>query len=241
MKVKIGKYKNWYGPYQLAETLCFWAKDVEDEYGFKSKPQWVHDFGEWLAHGSVEPDEEVPVGARKPLFEPKEQHITWLYKLLLWIDKKKKRTVKIQIDPWDTWGADNTLALIILPILKQLKATTHGAPFVDDEDVPDELKSTAAPPKENDWDTDDNHFKRWDYVLDQMIWAFENIVNDEWQEQFHTGEYDTYLEKMEDGNYLMVKGEKDTSSFDKEGYEAYDARIANGLRLFGRYYRNLWD
>ena len=36
MKVKIGPYKNWFGPYQLAELLCFWAKEtVVDEYGMK--------------------------------------------------------------------------------------------------------------------------------------------------------------------------------------------------------------
>ena len=38
MKAHIGPYKSWFGPYQLAELLCFWAKDVEDEYGMKSKP-----------------------------------------------------------------------------------------------------------------------------------------------------------------------------------------------------------
>ena len=59
MKVKIGTYTKWVGPYQLAELLCFWAKPVEDEHGFKSKPDYVHNFGEWLAHGSVEPEAEV--------------------------------------------------------------------------------------------------------------------------------------------------------------------------------------
>ena len=38
MKVKIGTYTNWFGPYQLAELLCFWVKDVKDESGMKSKP-----------------------------------------------------------------------------------------------------------------------------------------------------------------------------------------------------------
>ncbi len=43
---------------------------------------------------------------------------------------------------------DYTLSHIVVPMLKQLKETKHGAPFVDDEDVPEELKSTSAPPKE---------------------------------------------------------------------------------------------
>jgi len=78
----------------------------------------------------------------------------------------------VKIDKWDTWSMDYTLSHIIVPMLKQLKETKHGSPNVDDEDVPENLRSTAAPAKENDWDIDDNHFKRWDWFLDEMIWAF---------------------------------------------------------------------
>jgi hypothetical protein len=53
---------------------------------------------------------------------------------------------------------DHTLSHIVLPMLKQLKKDKHGSPLVDDEDVPEELRSTSAPAKENDWDIDDNHF-----------------------------------------------------------------------------------
>ena len=45
MKVKIGPYKDYFGPYQLAEKLCFWAKPVKDEWGIEDKPDWVHNFG----------------------------------------------------------------------------------------------------------------------------------------------------------------------------------------------------
>jgi len=53
MKVYLGPYTSWLGPYQLAELLCFWAKEVEGKYSVKNKPDWVHNFGEWLAHGNV--------------------------------------------------------------------------------------------------------------------------------------------------------------------------------------------
>jgi len=49
MKVVIGKYHTWIGPYQIAEALCFWAKPVKDEIGMPRKPDWVHLFGNWLA------------------------------------------------------------------------------------------------------------------------------------------------------------------------------------------------
>ena len=90
----------------------------------------------------------------------------------------------VKIDRWDTWSMDHTLAHIILPMLKQLKKDKHGAPFTNDKDVPKELKSTSAKPKENEWDTDEFHFQRWDYILDEMIWAFEQKINDDDEGKF---------------------------------------------------------
>lgn len=245
MKVKIAKYKSYFGPYQLAEALCFWAKPVKDEYGIERKPDWVHDFGEWLAFGYVEAEPEV--GEPVPLFGKRtERKPKWFARAicgtLSFIEKLRgERTVKIQIDPWDTWSADHTLSLIILPMLKQLQATKHGASHVDDDDVPDELKSTSAPAKENDWDTDDNHFKRWDWVLDEMIWTFEHLIDDEWENEFYSGEHETFTVKREDGMHEWVKGENDTFKVDYEGMQRVNDRIQNGLRLFGKYYRGLWD
>ena len=94
---------------------------------------------------------------------------------------ERARKINIRIDKYDTWSMDSTLALIIHPMLIQLKQTKHGSPWIDDEDVPEELRSTSAPPKENEWDTDDNHHARWDWVLDEMIWAFETHLDDESQ------------------------------------------------------------
>ena len=239
MRVKIGGFKNWFGPYQLAKLLCFWAKPVKSEYDFESEPQWVHNFGEWLAHGSVEPDAKVG----EITSWDRERHDTLLSRFLTWIHSKQKRTVKVHIDRWDTWSMDHTLGYIVLPMLKQLKATKHGAPFVDDKDVPAELRSTAAPPKENDYDTDENHFKRWDWVLDEMTFAFETKAGslEDWEDQFHTGEHDIQWKQLENGNSEMIRGPKDTSKYDMKGRKAYQKRISNGFRLFGKYYENLWD
>ena len=237
MKVHIGPYKNWFGPYHLATKLCFWAKPVVDEHGFRDKPDWVHKFGEWLAHGSVEPEAEV--GEVRSLTS--ERHNTWLYKLLLWLDKRRTRKIKVRIDRWDTWGMDHTLALITLPMLKQLQATKHGAPWVDDEDVPENLRSTSAPPLANEWDTDDNHFKRWDWVLDEMIFAFESKVDDSWEDQFHKGSSDLAFKKLENGFSELVTSENSTRLVDWDGKKAYQKRISNGFRLFGKYYEGLWD
>jgi len=248
MKVKIGPYKRWFGPYQLAEALCFWAKPVKDEWGIESKPDWVHNFGEWLAHGSVapEPTPDNPISKWKD-----DRPLTPLYKFMQWLHERKQRKVQVRIDPWDTWSMDHTLAYIVLPMLEQLKATKHGAPFVDDKDVPKELRSTSAPSlSEDDKDcgaVDDLYFKRWDWVLDEMIFAFRSKLDDNWEDQFHSGEYDWASKATEfDENgkpklYQLVKGPNDTHKIDMKGLKAYQKRISNGFRLFGKYYENLWD
>jgi len=149
----------------------------------------------------------------------------------IWFDRRTQQ-IKVRIDRWDTWSMDHTLAHIVLPMLIQLKATKHGAPWVDDEDVPEELRSTSAPPKENEYDTDDFHFKRWDWVLDEMIWAFEQKCRDDWQDDY----YGDYVEDQKNGSMA--------GSFewiDDKGRDAHQKRMSNGFKLFGKYFENLWD
>jgi hypothetical protein len=227
MKVKIGPYKSWIGPYQIAELLCFWAKPAVDEHGFKSKPDWVHDFGTWLSGGKYGE--------------------STLLKVCQWIESKRKRQIYVRIDAYDTWSMDSTLAYIILPMLKQLKATTHGSPNTDDADVPEELRSISGAPKESEYDTDSNHFKRWDWILGEMIHAFECKIDDSWQDQYQSGEHDMqFVPSAWDDTgkptiHEMIRGPKDTYQCDYEARAVHQARISNGFRLFGKYYENLWD
>jgi hypothetical protein len=143
------------------------------------------------------------------------------------------RRVKIVIDPYDTWSMDHTLALIIVPMLKQLKATKHGAPLVDDEYVPEHLRSTSAAPKENEWDTDTNHFKRWDYIIDEMIWAMEQIVDYDSDSKFYDhSEVNEEADIMEQVEQIKC---------DYAGLQKHHERIANGTKLFGIFFQSLWD
>lgn len=252
MKVYIGKGKDWFGPYQLAEALCFWAKKDVDEYGFEHNPEWVHKFGEFLAHGFHKETQQ-----QKRIWLNTDRPETWLYKLLNWIHSKKIDTQYIKIDYWDTWSMDQTLSPIILPMLKQLKATKHGSAQVDMEDVPEYMRTTDT----EDWDSQitfdfykedqekrqyDVH-DRWDWVLDEMIFAFEHLVDNSWEDKYHVGKIEYLSEPCkwdENGKptlYQMKDGPNHTHKCDYEGLRAEWERVDNGLRLFGRYYRGLWD
>lgn len=149
----------------------------------------------------------------------------------------------VHIDNWDVWNMDTTLARIVYPMLLKLKELKHGSPSVDDEDVPDELKSTNAPPKENEWDTDGLHHDRWDWVLDEIIWTFSQLQKgDNGDSMFYSGDSDILFEPIEDGKlFEMKRGPKDTFRVDDEGKKAHYKRIENGLRLFAKYYFGLWD
>jgi hypothetical protein len=150
------------------------------------------------------------------------------------LDKRSSQKISVRIDNYDTWSMDHTLAPIILPMLKQLKATKHGSPWVDDEDVPEELRSTNAEPKTDEYDIDSNHHKRWEWVLGEMVWAFEQKCRDDWEGDYYKYEDDpTNTEGLGIGLKLVWE--------DREGRKAHQTRMSNGFRLFGKFFENLWD
>lgn len=156
----------------------------------------------------------------------------------------KERKVKIVIDKFDSWNAEHTLALIAAPLLKQLKETKHGAPFVDDEDVPEHLRSTACPPKENEWDVDENHFKRFDYVLDEVIFAMEEIAN--WNENEpeifkHVGDMEWSEADPATGLHRMISSGCVEIPEMVEPNRLYHERIKKGCLLLGKYWLGMWD
>lgn len=164
---------------------------------------------------------------------------SYIQKLFDKINDFNVRKIKIKIDKYDTWSMDHTLALIILPMLKQLKQTKNGAPFVDDSDVPEGIRSTNAIDDKDDLDK--YHFIRWDYVLNEIVWAFEQIVNDDGDDIFFTGTVDIeFPESSEEYPPVIFKKSPDYH-FDKDAYTKHHERINNGLWLFGKYYRGLWD
>ncbi len=76
----------------------------------------------------------------------------------------KKQKVKIKIRNCDAWNLDYTMALILLPMFKRLKKIKGGASLISDDDVPEELKSTSAPPLVDEYDVDDNYFPRYEWL-----------------------------------------------------------------------------
>lgn len=153
------------------------------------------------------------------------------------VEAPEKQHIEVVVDNYDTWSADFTIATIALPLLRQLKTTKQGAPNVDDEDVPEELRSTSAAPKENEWDTDEFWFLRWDYVIDEMIFAMSEVASNRSGEEAFYKYPDDFIESKD----MRIQEYLAAVQFDDEGYEKYYNRVQNGCRLFGKYFQCLWD
>lgn len=210
MKVKIGNYKNWIGPYQIADLL-----------------QKV----------GVSEDTCFNIGAKLS--------DTWIYDVCQWVYDKRKRKVKIKLDKYDTWNMDYTLALLIVPMLKQLKETTNGYPadFSSDYGCVGQLTFDADGFKL----PEDSGAEAWNDTLDKMIWAFGQVISDDWEDQYYTGVEDYQWKDSkfsdEDGTTYkeITNGPKHTLVCDSEGIKKHYERMQEGFDLFGKYYRNLWD
>ena len=208
MKIFLGNYKDYIGPYQLAQKLLFW-KD-------KNSSQ-VNDLGHFFKHGYVLSEEEKREENERNfssfftfmdfLENENKKPSTKLNDFCEWLYTKLKRVEFVHIDKYDVWNMDETLAKIIHPMLVRLKETKQGSPKVDLEDVPEYLRpSDSQYNYYEEGKLDDYYHDRWDYVIDTMIYAFNAI-----SKQLDEG--DDYYEPE---------------------------TIKEGLRLFGKYYQDLW-
>ena len=152
---------------------------------------------------------------------------------------KNEQVVYVEIEEWDTWSMDHTLAHIVAPMLVQLRGSTHSFNTVDIEDRPEHLIGTL--PATNSYEPDELAEQAWDWALSEMIFAFESKSKD-WEEQFYSGESDITWKPVENSDcFELINGPKHTFEIDRKGMKAYQDRITNGFRLFGKYYENLWD
>ena len=227
MIIYKSNYRNhWLSPYTILEKVFFWREIDYDEPIIKKLSDFLNPFS-----------------------------VAWQK----FLDFVHPRINYVKIDRYDTWSMDHTLADIILPMLKQLRDTKHGSPMVDVEDVPEELRRVGYEDGSSQFilkfedqeqyqkDSWDITHRRWEWVLNEMIFAFEHLIDESWEEAYRSGEIDTQsvpCEWDENGKptlYILEDGPNHTYQCDYDGMRKVYDRMDNGFRLFGKYYRGLWD
>lgn len=137
---------------------------------------------------------------------------------LVWVSNILTKLVKdkIKVTTLDVYDADVTMAKVILPVLETYVQHKQSYGFVDDCDVPANLKTGF------DYD-ETNLKKKWDYVLEEMIFAFRAISNSRmFIHDFH----------------------EETTEWDKSyscAVMELEKRINNGTALFGKYFSSIWS
>lgn len=215
MKVYIGPYTRWVGPYQIAD----WLKP------FGVSDDSCHKIGEWLA------------GADRD---------SLLMRFCNWVESKRSRTTWIKIDQYDTWSMDSTLAMLILPMLRQLRDTKHGSPC----DMPAFSQTSNSAQlcfqfyEDDDLLADEAGHQQWKDKLNEMIWAFEQLQPDcDWEDQYWLvrPEIDLTPQEGEADQVCHPIRWKVEGKCDWDGRAQHAARIQRGLELFGKHFHDLWD
>jgi len=167
----------------------------------------------------------------------------------------------------DCWNLPQSTAKFMLPRIKHLRQNYHSLAnrhhlIIDDKIVP-------YVPKEDDFEFNTTlgcHIdkitgleisldqKEYEYVLDEIIFALQMIVNEEDSEVGLEEVYEVYpqgfdpikdrqmfLEKQEDGTYLVEFERKENIQPDYSKLNKAYERQRNGLILLGLYFRDLWD
>jgi hypothetical protein len=220
MKAYIGPVNHWFQPYRWLKYSIEW----------------------WYGYGLKCDYDKIDTKKLDALEEWISKTFSWVRDIENWFDNRYERAVLVRIDKCDTWNVDSTLAFIILPLLKQLRNTKHGSPYVDDADVPENLRSIA------DTDISDDDRKngivdkylhaRWEWVFDEIIWAFEQVNDPEADDKFY---YDIDPAKSRFEKGLSIDEMLARGGFDRDGYMAWQERKSRGFALFGKYYEALWD
>ena len=129
---------------------------------------------------------------------------------------------KIEVDDWDIWNVDYTLASVIHPVLLKYRENLTGYPELWE----DGMITSHNYDRQLHFDIFDEKverdylIKKWKDTVDKMCRAFGMIVEKETWE-------DTWLDKSYHESKIR----------ETEYYEAID----EGLALFAKYYHNLWD
>ena len=172
----------------------------------------LYEFECWLAEKHILNEKQ----AEKVVdFLRKKLHID---DILALIPKIFPRKIKVKIHPYDSWNAGNTLAHVILPVVKQLRETTHSYPGGD---VTEE---------------------EWNDILEKIEWSMTQILDEDWEDQYTIvpPEIDWDNDEVNEDGLRPIKW-KVRGEYDWDGMNKHQEKIQEGCELLGKWFTHLWD
>ena len=115
----------------------------------------------------------------------------------------------------ECWSLDSTFTKYMLPRLKHFR----------------NMKRYSYPP--------DVTPEEWENILDEIIWAFDYMANDE--KYLKMPEFDSDMEKIFNPNRpKTIKRELEWKEYFNKS-KSFQHRKTEALKLFAKYYESLWD
>ena len=222
MKVNIGPYINWFGPYHFVEPLKYLgvSEAIRDKIA-DALPLWPFLFIEKL------------FGKRKVKVRI-DRYDTW----------SADHTLAVIIGPLlrSMIGKKQGVPGNFLP--DEYNSLVSSTEFWEEKGKgPLNTKATLLL---------DAASEEWEATLEKMAWAFEEYVKDDWDEQYWTGEYGemkttpssdkTFWNPItkKDEQVFKLDFEGSTRKCDWEAREKHWKKVEEGIRLFGLHFSNLW-
>ena len=149
--------------------------------------------------------------------------------------RQKRKLNKYSFSEQQVWNADDTMVSFILPLLKAFKKSNrHTYPGRDEADTPE----------------------KWEAILDHLIYTFDQMDRDypdsphnkasKKMEREHPDCWEYESRKEPNGMHSMKFKHDDI--FDRyfteevnQKEKEYQNYIQEGLFLFAKYFRDLWD
>lgn len=124
-----------------------------------------------------------------------------IYQRFLDVTVNRRLKESVKIEPGDASNADQIIARIVHPLLLDVKKYRYVHPTFTNEEIWELPVQVQLMRDES----------KWDWILDEMIWAFEQSIN-----------------------------QYEISVSDRVEYMEYITRVHRGFQLFGKYYTGLW-
>lgn len=144
------------------------------------------------------------------------------------------RTVNIDVHPWDTWDAVSSLAYVNRAVLTQFRDERLKK---DQGGIPQEFF------REGQYDPSDEECDQaraaWHAAVDEMIWAFNEIIEETEHDACFTKRGEWKLSDPDPETGLVELLDSGFDLDEKRLRECRD-RVQNGLFLYATHFRSLW-
>lgn len=132
-------------------------------------------------------------------------------------DDESERIINVQVDEWDTWNMDQTIALMVLPLIKKYKEEMESRGMCFPGSLYSQVRESYNPDQNEILSEEeleelvrDTCGNLWNEYVEAMIFSFEEAI------------------------------EGYTGTFDTKEYQKYQQKIQDGFELFGKYFTSLW-